>query len=118
MNGVNNTSNAKSQPAKPTTLALNATVPVSATSTGASTPKTANSTTPSITNGPTRISNGDINAASSNKGKKSAGAAIDPSEVHEMVQNRIAALEGEKVQGGEDDKRSGEIHGFSQTRGL
>jgi len=32
---------------------------------------------------------------------------IDPSEVHEMVQNRIAALEGEKVQGGEEDKRSG-----------
>jgi len=32
---------------------------------------------------------------------------MDPSEMHEMLQNRIAALEGEKVQGGEDDKRSG-----------
>lgn len=51
--------------------------------------------------------NGDTNASATSKGKKPAAPVIDPSEVHEMVQNRIAALEGEKVQGGEEDKRSG-----------
>lgn len=61
----------------------------------------------SISNRTTRSTNGDVNATVTSKGKKSTPQAIDPSEVHEMVQNRIAALEGEKVQGGEEDKRSG-----------
>jgi hypothetical protein len=39
---------------------------------------------------------------------------INSVKVHELVQSRIAALEGEKVQGGEDDKRSGQ----SYKRGM
>lgn len=33
---------------------------------------------------------------------------IDASEVHGLLQSRIAALEGEKILGNEEDKRSGE----------
>jgi hypothetical protein len=60
-----------------------------------------------INNSSTRQPNGDVHSPATSKGKKPGQPAMDPSEMHEMLQNRIAALEGEKVQGGEDDKRSG-----------
>jgi hypothetical protein len=60
-----------------------------------------------INNSSTRQTNGDVHSPAISKGKKPGQPAMDPSEMHEMLQNRIAALEGEKVQGGEDDKRSG-----------
>lgn len=104
MNGVNPTTIPKSQPTKPT-ITINATGSSMSSST---TPKVASSTASPVANGPTRSLNGDTAPATPNKGKKPATVTIDPSEVHEMVQNRIAALEGEKVQGGEEDKRSGE----------
>ena len=65
------------------------------------------STSSSVTTSSTRPTNGDANATPIGKSKKGAAATIDPSEVHELVQSRIAALEGEKVLGGEEDKRSG-----------
>lgn len=76
-------------------------------SVGGTVTKSSNNASPTVNNGSTRPTNGDVNASATGKSKKPAPPAIDPSEVHEMVQNRIAALEGEKVQGGEEDKRSG-----------
>lgn len=59
-------------------------------------------------NGSTRTTNGDVSSNGTNKAKKAPGPPINSSEVHELVQSRIAALEGEKVQGGEEDRRSAE----------
>lgn len=42
------------------------------------------------------------------KAKQKEAPPIDASEVHELLQSRIAALEGEKTLGNEEDKRSGE----------
>jgi hypothetical protein len=59
------------------------------------------------------VTNGDGQSATTalptkNKGKQKDTPPIDASEVHELLQSRIAALEGEKTLGNEEDKRSGE----------
>ena len=101
MNGTNNAKNnsgtkivTNTSPAQPPLSTVN----VQKVSSNASTPVNTSST---------RHTNGDVSSSTTSKGKKSAPPTMDPSEMHEMLQNRIAALEGEKVQGGEDDKRSG-----------
>ena len=59
------------------------------------------------------MTNGDTQSASTaplakGKAKQKDTLPIDASEVHELLQSRIAALEGEKTLGNEEDKRSGE----------
>ena len=62
--------------------------------------------------GTARVTNGDAQGATTapsvkGKAKQRDGPPIDASEVHELLQSRIAALEGEKTLGNEEDKRSG-----------
>lgn len=63
--------------------------------------------------GPARMTNGDAQSATTappakGKAKQKDAPLIDASEVHELLQSRIAALEGEKTLGNEEDKRTGE----------
>ena len=63
--------------------------------------------------GTARVTNGDAQSATTapsvkGKAKQRDAPPIDASEVHELLQSRIAALEGEKTLGNEEDKRSGE----------
>ena len=63
--------------------------------------------------GTARVTNGDAQSATTapsmkGKAKQKEAPPIDASEVHELLQSRIAALEGEKTLGNEEDKRSGE----------
>jgi len=59
------------------------------------------------------VTNGDAQGAATalpakGKAKQKDAPPIDASEVHGLLQSRIAALEGEKTLGNEEDKRSGE----------
>lgn len=102
MNGTNNNGSAKNSSAgthSGTTQAGSS----SNAQTGAN--KGSTSTSSNVTNSSTRPTNGDVNATPTAKSKKAAAPAID---MHELLQSRIAALEGEKVQGGEEDRRSAE----------
>jgi hypothetical protein len=104
MNGTVNPNNTKnSSSVKITANTTPAQAPL-ASGTAQKVPSNASS---AINNSSTRQPNGDVHSPAISKGKKPGQPAMDPSEMHEMLQNRIAALEGEKVQGGEDDKRSG-----------
>jgi len=63
--------------------------------------------------GPVRVTNGDTQSTTTappakGKAKQKDAPLIDASEVHELLQSRIAALEGEKTLGNEEDKRTGE----------
>jgi hypothetical protein len=63
--------------------------------------------------GAARVTNGDAQNMTTappakSKGKQKDTASINANEVHELLQSRIAALEGEKTLGNEEDKRSGE----------
>ena len=62
------------------------------------------------------MTNGDTQSATTappakGKAKQKDAPLIDASEVHELLQSRIAALEGEKTLGNEEDKRTGERSG-------
>lgn len=107
MNGVNNATNAKNAQMKSSSTAVNGAQPQPPSTTSGNNPKAITSANNSPLHEPARTTNGDASTSTSSKSRKTTPAAIDPSEVHELVQSRIAALEGEKVQGGEDDKRSG-----------
>ncbi|KIM31795.1 hypothetical protein M408DRAFT_238615, partial [Serendipita vermifera MAFF 305830] len=105
MNGTSNPNNAKNNSG---TKVVTNTSPAQVSTASSNAQKaTSNASTP-VNNSSTRQTNGDINSPATSKGKKAAQPVMDPSEMHEMLQNRIAALEGEKVQGGEEDKRSAE----------
>ncbi|KAG9040638.1 hypothetical protein FS842_002900 [Serendipita sp. 407] len=108
MNGVSSANSSKTATTKANAVpANNGTTTQSSSGTGTM-QRTSSITSNATNSGSTRLTNGDGSVAASSKGKRTAPPAIDPSEVHEMVQSRIAALEGEKVQGGEEEKRSAE----------
>ncbi|KAG8755208.1 hypothetical protein FRC14_004250 [Serendipita sp. 396] len=108
MNGVSSANSSKTATTKANAVpANNGTTTQSSSGTGTM-QRTSSITSNTTNSGSTRLTNGDGSVAASSKGKRTAPPAIDPSEVHEMVQSRIAALEGERVQGGEEEKRSAE----------
>jgi len=104
MNGIPNPNNTKNNSAPKPVTSTNPAQPPPASGTAQKVPPNAS---PAVNSLSTRQPNGDGHSPATTKGKKPGQPAMDPSEMHEMLQNRIAALEGEKVQGGEDDKRSG-----------
>jgi hypothetical protein len=114
MNGMNNVSNTKTAVNKSTTVNQNTAQPIPQSSNNSATPqKPQTNASATASNGSTRTTNGEVNSAGPNKAKKASGPTINSSEVHELVQSRIAALEGEKVQGGEEDRRSGNVRHVS-----
>lgn len=108
MNGTGNPNNAKNNSG---TKVVTNTSPAQASAVSGNAQKAISNASTPVNNSSTRQTNGDISSPATNKGKKASHPAMDPSEMHEMLQNRIAALEGEKVQGGEEDKRSGTSFG-------
>ncbi|CAG8743793.1 13056_t:CDS:2, partial [Acaulospora colombiana] len=107
MNGINNASNTKNAVNKPSSVNQSPAQPILAPSNNSpASQKVQSNASAATNNGSTRTTNGDVNSNGTNKGKKAPGPPINSSEVQELVQSRIAALEGEKVQGGEEDRRS------------